>query len=83
MINDEKDIENLFNVMNVVANLVQNLEEKKEQAKKQQQEIKTGQQFNLQQLNMLKGFELVQYVIQHLIEPSEWKKVDVETQILL
>ncbi|WP_439257379.1 hypothetical protein [Lonepinella sp. BR2271] len=124
-INDEKDIENLFNVMNVVANLsipigqktallnqmesklkdnpkfqeiadshkpqvekmqqvmanlVQNLEEKKEHAKKQQQEIKTGQQFNLQQLNMLKGYELYKYVMDNMTNPSQWKEMTKEQQ---
>ncbi|WP_439257625.1 hypothetical protein [Lonepinella sp. BR2271] len=65
----------------LAGNNVQVTEEKKEENKKQKQENQASQQFNLQQLNMLKGFELVQYVIQHLTEPSEWKKVDVETQI--
>ncbi|TYG33446.1 hypothetical protein FW755_11880 [Lonepinella koalarum] len=64
----------------VMANLVQNLEEKKEQAKKQQQEIKTGQQFNLQQLNMLKGVELVQYIVANMNDPSQWDKMSQAKQ---
>ncbi|WP_439257890.1 hypothetical protein [Lonepinella sp. BR2271] len=124
-INDEKDIENLFNVMNVVANLsipigqktallnqmesklkdnpkfqeiteshkpeiekmqkimanlAHDLAEKKEQVNKQQQEIKTGQQFNLQQLNLLKGYELYKYVMDNMTDPSQWDQIAPKQQ---
>ncbi|WP_439257472.1 hypothetical protein [Lonepinella sp. BR2271] len=124
-INDEKDIENLFNVMNVVANLsipigqktallnqmesklkdnpkfqeiadshkpeiekmqkimanlAHDLAEKKEQVNKQQQEIKTGQQFNLQQLNLLKGYELYKYVMDNMTDISQWKQMNSAQQ---
>ncbi|WP_439294027.1 hypothetical protein [Lonepinella sp. BR2882] len=67
-------------IQQVMANFVQNVAEKKEQVNKQQQEIKNGQQFNLQQLNMLKGYELVKYITEHITDASQWAKIGTENQ---
>ncbi|WP_439257804.1 hypothetical protein [Lonepinella sp. BR2271] len=65
----------------LAGNNVQVTAEKKEENKKQKQKNQASQQFNLQQLNILKGFELVQYVINTIETQAQWDQVSVPKKI--
>ncbi|WP_439241734.1 hypothetical protein [Lonepinella sp. BR2474] len=65
----------------LAGNNVQVTAEKKEENKKQKQENQASQQFNLQQLNMLKGLEMVKYVLDHIKTQEDFNQLSEKNKL--